>query len=87
VAVLFEFTHAALCADGPVTSLVGDQLFQAPCTGSAYQPWSTGLTPVTGRVTGYTITNPVSGLRMEVYGGSNRLGLSVVSLDIGGPGE
>ncbi|WP_331743613.1 RICIN domain-containing protein (plasmid) [Streptomyces sp. NBC_01136] len=46
--------------------VAGHTLYQFACVGNVSQVWSTGLTP--GSLYAYKITNPNSGLVMDVYG-------------------
>jgi Ricin-type beta-trefoil lectin domain-like len=67
-----EFVNAnsgqCLTTDG----VAGDGVYQFPCVGAKSQEWSTNL--VVGNATDYTIKSALSGLYLDVNGGSRNAG-------------
>ena len=55
--------------------IAGHGVFQLPCAGAASQIWSTGLTPTS--VSAWTISNPWSGLYLDVSGNNPWPGTSL----------
>ena len=56
--------------------IAGHGVFQWPCAGSVTQIWSTGLTPTS--VSAWTISNPWSGLYLDVSGNNPWPGTSLI---------
>ena len=67
-----EFVNAnsgqCLTTDG----VAGDGVYQFPCVGAKSQEWSTDL--VVGNIRDYTVKSALSGLYLDVYGGSRWAG-------------
>jgi hypothetical protein len=67
--------HSGKCitTDG----VAGHQLYQWVCHGTSNQLWDTGLTPVNGYV--YPIVSVLSGLYVDVEGGSIAQGAAIIT--------